>query len=114
MESNRVLTLSFHCYMDGFFPYTGSIKEVGTANGKNYSINVPLLRGCNDDAYWYMFQPIVDKVCEKFQPETIILQCGADSLGSDILGMLNLSSQGHSRCVDYIVKKKMPLILLGL
>ena len=48
-----------------------------------------------------------------YQPSVIVLQCGADSLAGDRLGCFNLSSSGHSRCVEFVKKFNTPLLLLG-
>jgi len=40
--TNRVLTLSFHEYGDGFFPGSGNFDSIGEDEGKGYSLNVPL------------------------------------------------------------------------
>ncbi|KAK0502451.1 hypothetical protein EDD18DRAFT_1065399, partial [Armillaria luteobubalina] len=48
-----------------------------------------------------------------FQPNAVVLQCGADSLPGDILDCLNLTIRGLAHCVQYLRKKNVPLILLG-
>ena len=48
-----------------------------------------------------------------YRPSAVVLQCGADSLSGDRLGCFNLSSQGHSNCVNFLKKFNVPLILLG-
>jgi len=42
-----------------------------------------------------------------------VLQCGADSLSGDRLGCFNLSVKGHGRCVEFVRKFPVPLLLLG-
>ena len=79
--TDRVMTLSFHKYGDGFFPGTGDIHEIGVDRGKYYSLNVPLRDGIDDAGYAYVFKPVVQNVIEKYRPTAIVLQCGADSLG---------------------------------
>ena len=83
-----------------------------------------------------MFQPIIGKIMEKFQPGAIVLQCGADSLSGlnsisvslilsfvhlkcyksnvgDRLGCFNLSIRGHAACVQYVKSFGVPLLVLG-
>ena len=111
--SDRVLTLSFHKYGDGFFPGSGKLEEIGVRNGKNFTINVPLHNGIDDAGYAYLFQPIVTATMETYRPSVIVLQCGADSLGCDRLGCFNLSLQGHGNCISFIKSFKVPLLVLG-
>ncbi|KAL1222115.1 Histone deacetylase 7 [Cardamine amara subsp. amara] len=50
---------------------------------------------------------------EVYQPEVIVLQCGADSLAGDSHGRFNLKVKGHGDCVQYIRSFNLPLMLLG-
>jgi histone deacetylase 1/2 len=50
---------------------------------------------------------------EWYRPGAIVLQCGADSLAGDRLGCFNLSHKGHSRCVEFVKKFNIPLMILG-
>ena len=55
--TNRVMSLSYHRYGD-FFPGTGSITDTGEGDGKNYTINVPMKRGIDDESYTYVFNTV--------------------------------------------------------
>eukprot|EP00983_Pelagomonas_calceolata_P081087 1155418-Pelagomonas_calceolata.AAC.4 len=44
--------------------------------GKYYAINVPLKDGTTDDTFHALFQPVMRKVVETFQPGAIVMQCG--------------------------------------
>jgi len=50
---------------------------------------------------------------EVFQPGTVVLQCGADSLTGDRLGCFNLSLKGHAECVRFMKSFNVPLLVLG-
>lgn len=67
---------------------------------------------------------------ETFQPNAIVLQCGADSLTGDRLGCFNLTlkgsidrssflfsfivfSVGHGKCVEFVKSFNLPLLMLG-
>ena len=50
---------------------------------------------------------------EKFRPEAIVLQCGADSRSGDRLGCFNLSTRGHGECVSYVKSFGVPTLVLG-
>lgn len=111
--TNRVATVSFHKYGEKFFPETGSLNDIGAGIGLNYAINVPLNDGITDDSFFDLFKKIVDPLMLRFQPNAIVMQCGADSLAGDLVGPFNLSTVGHGRCVDHIKRKNLPLMLLG-
>lgn len=59
--TDRVMTVSFHKYGD-FFPGTGALGDVGYQGGRNYSVNVPLQEGMDDESYKFVFEPIMQKV----------------------------------------------------
>ena len=56
---------------------------------------------------------VVTKVMETYQPSAVVLQCGADSLSGDRLGCFNLTLKGHGKCVEYMKKWNLPLLVLG-
>jgi len=110
--TNRVMTVSFHKYGD-FFPGTGDVRDWGSGTGKYHSVNVPLDKGIDDDSYEKIFKPIMTRVMESYQPEAVVLQCGADSLTGDRLGCFNLTLNGHGMCVKFMKSFNVPLVLLG-
>ena len=111
--TNRVMTLSFHQSGGNFFPGTGHANDVGAKSGKNYSLNFPLHAGMDDQAYQFIFKPVVDKVMESFRPGTVVLCCGADSLSGDRVGCWNLSIKGHAACLEHMKTFNVPLLVLG-
>ncbi|XP_059640346.1 histone deacetylase 6 [Cornus florida] len=110
--TDRVMTVSFHKFGD-FFPGTGHIKDIGVGSGKYYAVNVPLNDGMDDDSFRGLFRPIVQKVMEVYQPDAVVLQCGADSLTGDRLGCFNLSVKGHADCLHFLRSFNVPLMVLG-
>jgi histone deacetylase 1/2 len=64
-----------------------------------------------------IFRQVLEEVVKKFQPNAIVLQCGADSLSGDSVGIengsFNLSTKGHSDCVRLIRDLGLPLVVLG-
>ena len=86
--TNRVMTVSFHKY-GNYFPGTGNVTDVGQKEGANYAVNIPLKDGMTDNAYKYIFEPvlhffrlfynkIITKCVETFQPGAIVMCCGAE------------------------------------
>ena len=112
LYTNRVVTLSFHQYGEGFFPGTG-----GYLNFKkdkfSHSFNIPIKKGCSDDSYEFLFEKTVDRVFEVYKPEAVVLQCGADSVIGDKLGNFNLSLKGHGKAFKHVLSKNLPTLCLG-
>ena len=110
--TDRVMTASFHKYGE-FFPGTGEMRDTGIGKGKGYAINVPLRDGITDENYKSIFQPVIKRIIDWYQPGAIVLQCGSDSLSGDRLGSFNLSMRGHAACVQFVKSFNLPLLLLG-
>merc|ERR1719230_2248549 len=110
--TDRVMTVSFHKYGE-YFPGTGDLRDIGAGRGKYYSLNFPLRDGIDDMSYEGIFVPVMSRVMELYQPSAVVLQCGADSLSGDRLGCFNLTLKGHAKCVEFMKRYNLPLMLLG-
>eukprot|EP00946_MAST-07B_sp_MAST-7B-sp1_P003517 g3517.t1 len=110
--SNRVMTVSFHKYGD-YFPGTGDLIDDGHGEGKGYSVNVPLNDGIDDDSFEFIFRAVIGRVVEVFRPGAVVLQCGADSLAGDRLGVFNLTLRGHAACVEFCDSLRIPMVVMG-
>jgi acetoin utilization protein AcuC len=78
------------------YPGTGSAAETGRGAAQGMKLNVPLPPGA-DDAIFADVWPRVMAHLAKYEPEFIILQCGADSLEGDPITHLRFSPQVHGR-----------------
>jgi acetoin utilization protein AcuC len=78
------------------YPGTGSVAETGRGSARGTKLNVPLPPGADDEVFGAVW-PQVTEHLEKFSPEFIILQCGADSLEGDPITHLRFSPQAHGR-----------------
>lgn len=110
--TDRVMTCSFHKFKD-YFPGTGHIEDVGKDAGQYHAVNFPLDEGVDDEAFIYIFKPVIAKIMENFRPEAVVLQCGGDSLAGDRLGCFNLSIKGHGFAAEYIKSFGIPTMLCG-
>jgi acetoin utilization protein AcuC len=100
-----VLTLSLH--MDTAYAYPnagGRLEDCGLASAGHTTINVPLPRGVNDAEYRLVFDAAWAPALERFRPDAVVLQAGADALAVDPLGKLALSTQGFLAIARTIVE----------
>ena len=58
--------------------------------------------GINDETYHDVYKPIMDGIIKHYRPTALVMQCGADSLGMDRLGVFNLSISGHGEAVNHM------------
>ncbi len=94
-SDSLVLDIDFHEDGRYLFPGTGFVHEIGKNGGKGLKINCPLPPGTGDRAYLKGFNEIVPRFVDKYRPEIIIMQCGADSHYGDMLAHLELSTDGY-------------------
>jgi acetoin utilization protein AcuC len=81
------------------YPGTGSAEERGRGEAEGTKLNLPLPPGA-DDAMFGDLWPQVMAHLERFQPQFLILQCGADSIGGDPLTHLRLTPRAHARAAS--------------
>lgn len=77
------------------YPGTGRADETGLDAAAGSKLNIPLPPGA-DDAEFASRWPEVMQHLARFEPEFIILQCGADSLGGDPITHLQLTAASHA------------------
>lgn len=111
--SRKVFTLSLHKYETGFYPGTGGLDDIGIGKGRYYTINVPLKEGIADAPYCFLFRKISNEIVKYFQPNAVVIQCGADGLTGDELGGFNLTLNTFGFCLKQVLNWKKPTLILG-
>ena len=101
-DSDQVLTISLHQHGHTLFPGTGFPDEMGQGPGRGYSVNVPLAPGTDDDLYLATFKEVVPPLIEAFDPDFLVTQLGVDTLTTDPLAAMNVTTNGFSRLVQEI------------
>ena len=112
-EDPRVLTVSFHQDGRTLFPGTGGLAETGKGDGTGYSVNVPMLPGTDDHVFWKGFRSVVPPLMEAFRPEVVVSQLGVDAFLTDPLAMLELTTHGFSRVIQYLTEEAPAWVALG-
>lgn len=100
----RVLTISVH--EAGRWPHTG------TAHGET-ARNFPVPENFNDSEMDHLLHHALLPLAEKFRPEAIMLQCGADALEEDPLARLSLSNNAHRAVVAALLPMARRVVVLG-
>lgn len=78
------------------YPGTGAASETGQGAAVGTKLNVPLPPGADDTAFGQVW-PGVLRHLEQFEPQFILLQCGADSVEGDPITHLRFTPQAHAR-----------------
>ncbi len=109
-DDPTVLTASIHESGHYLYPGTGFVEE----HGDHYShVNVPLDPHSTGDTWLWAFERGILAALEKFRPEAIVLQMGADPHFLDPLGHLDVSAQEWLEAVRRIRSLGLPIVALG-
>jgi len=85
------------------YPGTGAAHETGTGPAEGTKLNIPLLPGAGDDAFfeaWGRIETHIDAAA----PEFVILQCGADSLAGDPLAHLEYTAAAYRHATSRLCR----------
>lgn len=102
-------TLMISIHEENLWPRTGEIDE--TAGGS--AVNLPVPRGFNDSEMVLAREDLVLPLLERFEPDAIVLQCGADAVVEDPLAHLALSNNAHWDFLRSLLDKAPRLLVLG-
>nr|WP_235971381.1 acetoin utilization protein AcuC [Palleronia pontilimi] len=102
-----VLILSTH--EERRWPFTGAIDERGAGN----MWNLPLPRAAHDGDMAAVRDGLILPVVQRFRPEALILQCGADAVSEDPLSRLAMSNNAHWSVVAALCALTPRLLVLG-
>jgi len=84
------------------YPGTGTSEEAGRGAAQGTKLNLPMAPGSDDDAFARVWPRVTDHL-ERFAPDFILLQCGADSLEGDPITHLRFSSRSHALAARELV-----------
>jgi acetoin utilization deacetylase AcuC-like enzyme len=90
-DTSKVLYFSTHQYP--FYPGTGAAEEVGSGEGKGYTVNVPMEPGMGDDEFVRIFEEILKPIIDQYKPEFILVSAGFDIYFEDPLGGMKVSHE---------------------
>ncbi len=103
-DDPRVTTLSLH--EGARWPFTGQRSRPG-------ALNLPMPEGLNDSEFRLALEEVALPLIERWRPEAIMVQCGADALEEDPLARLSLSNSSHRLAVRSLMGRAPRLIVTG-
>jgi acetoin utilization deacetylase AcuC-like enzyme len=114
-DREDVLFIDLHRYDGKFYPGTGNKSEKGENKGKNYTVNIPLEKGSDEEIYLKAFDEVIIPKLKDFEPEWIFVSCGFDAHSQDPLGGMKLENNSYKKFMDRlkIFNKRVTLFLEG-
>jgi len=96
-EDSGVLYTSIH--QSYHFPGTGHLNEIGSGEGRGFTVNFPVLAGNGDGEFALYMREIVANLASQFKPQLLIVSVGFDAHHLDPLGFLQVSSAQYGKMV---------------
>ncbi len=84
------------------YPGTGAEHEVGIGAAAGTKLNLPVPPGANDQVFETTWPRVLAHL-RKYEPEFIVMQCGADSVEGDPITHLKFSPAAHRRAAADLV-----------
>jgi acetoin utilization protein AcuC len=112
-RTDQVLTISLHQHGHTLFPGTGYPDDIGEGPGRGYSVNVPMAPGTGDDLYLWAFMEVVPPLVRAFDPDILMTQLGVDTLSTDPLAALDLTTNGFFELIREIKSWNRKWVALG-
>lgn len=103
----RVLTLSIH--EEKRWPYSGLVEDRAAGAARN----LPVPRGFNDSELAFLVEEALLPLANRFDPQALVITCGADPLQGDPLSKLELSNRGLWRTVEALIGLCNHNVVLG-
>ena len=75
-----------------YYPGTGAVDEVGSGDGRGFTVNVPIGSGAVDADYRLVFDEVVLPVLRQFAPDLLLVSAGFDAHERDPLATMRLTS----------------------
>ncbi len=84
----------------GLFPGTGEVSDAGSADGRGFTINVPVPHGSDEETWVSALEWVIIPAGLEFAPELILISAGFDAHRDDPLGhcLLEASSFAQMAC----------------
>jgi acetoin utilization deacetylase AcuC-like enzyme len=101
-DDPSVLFISTHQFP--LYPGTGAVTDIGEGKGTGFNINIPLPPGCGDSNYARVFEEVIWKAAERFQPQLILVSAGFDAHWTDPLAEMRLTLNGYAHLTSELIR----------
>ena len=107
-----VLCLSVHQDPHTLYPHTGYVNQTGARPAFGYCINMEMPEESGNQEYAIVFDQIVLKMLDRFEPDIVIVECGFDSYYKESLTQLDLTTDGYFNIISSLAEKWNLCLLL--
>ncbi len=90
-----VLVVNIH--QGGLYPGTGAADDLGSEEGRGYTINLPVPAGSGEELWLSLLEHIVVPIAESFAPQLILISAGFDAHRLDPLAGCKLETESFAQ-----------------
>ncbi len=101
---DRADILYFSSHQFPYYPGTGNVQEVGSGDGKGFTVNIPLSPGPGDAEYMQIFEKILEPIALEYKPEIIFVSAGFDIYYQDPLGGMQVTPMGFANLTRILLE----------
>lgn len=87
-----------------FYPGTGAGHEIGSGQGRGFTLNIPMERGAGDAPYLKVVEEQVVKVIGDYAPNVILISAGFDAHRRDPLGGMRVTEGAYGEITRRVVE----------
>ena len=103
VEDPNLVIADFHEDGRYLYPGTGHAHETGDGPARGTKLNVPLPPHAGDEQFLGLW-PKAESFIEAFEPQFILLQCGADALAGDPITDLRLTAAAYRQATGSLCR----------
>jgi acetoin utilization deacetylase AcuC-like enzyme len=97
----EVLFVSIHQWP--FYPGTGPAQDLGSGEGRGYTVNLPVPRGTGDAVFRSLVDHVAVPLALQFEPQLVLVSAGYDAHRDDPLGECAVTEQGFAAMTRSLV-----------
>lgn len=95
-----VLFASIH--QGGLYPGSGQLNDVGSGEGKGYTINLPVPAGCEEGLWLSLLEHVVLPAAVAFKPDLVLVSAGFDAHREDPLAGVRLETSSFGEMARHV------------
>ncbi len=96
----------FYCSMhqSPLYPGTGMAAEAGMDGGREFTLNIPLAPGGDDDVYTRVFDEVILPRVVAYEPQLVLVSAGFDAHQADPLANMRVTEDGFAALAARVVR----------
>jgi acetoin utilization deacetylase AcuC-like enzyme len=93
--SDEVLFISIH--QSPLYPGTGHAEDLGTGQGRGYTVNLPVSAGADDELFRSLVDHVAVPLATAYEPQLVVISAGYDAHRDDPLATCGLTAEGFGQ-----------------